>query len=98
LVEYLWGNRVGQVWSQSLATDAKGFSSIKIFPNPTMGTVFINGIKNETVIDVFSLDGRKLKTYVINQNTLLNLNVSSGIYLLKVFSNGKIHTEKVVVN
>ncbi|AXP81833.1 Extracellular ribonuclease precursor [Mariniflexile rhizosphaerae] len=98
LVEYLWGNRVGQVWSQSLATDAKGFSSIKIFPNPTMGTVFINGIKNDTVIDVFSLDGRKLKTHVINQNTSLELHVSRGIYLLKVSSNGKIHTQKVVVN
>jgi hypothetical protein len=98
LVEYLWGNRVGQVWSQSLANDSEDFPSIEIFPNPTIGTVFINGIKNDTVIDVLSLDGRKLKTYVINQNTLLNLNVSSGIYLLKVSSNGKIHTQKVVVN
>jgi hypothetical protein len=98
LVEYLWGNRVGQVWSQSLANDSEDFPSIEIFPNPTIGTVFINGIKNDTVIDVLSLDGRKLKTYVINQNTLLNLNVSSGVYLLKVSSNGKIYTQKVVVN
>lgn len=97
LVEYLWGNRVGQVWSQLLATDAKGFSSIKIFPNPTMGTVFINGIKSDTVIDVFSLDGRKLKTYVINQNTLLNLNVSSGVYLLKVSSKGKTEIKRIII-
>lgn len=98
LVEYLWGNRVGQVWSQSLANDSEDFPSIKIFPNPTRGTVFINGIKNDTVIEVFSLDGRKLKTYVINQNTPLELDVSRGIYLLKVSSNGKVHTQKVVVN
>ncbi|MCB0451189.1 MAG: endonuclease, partial [Confluentibacter sp.] len=41
LVEYLWGNSVGQVWSMALSVDGEKTSSIKIFPNPTTGTVFI---------------------------------------------------------
>ena len=98
LVEYLWGNRVGQVWSQALSVNDDKASIVKIFPNPTTGTIFINGIKNESTVEVFSLDGRKLKTFKISNNSEIDLDASSGIYLLHVNYEGKIKTQKIVVN
>ncbi|MFD2292358.1 T9SS type A sorting domain-containing protein [Mariniflexile gromovii] len=98
LVEYLWGNSVGQVWSQALSVQDEKASSIKIFPNPSAGTVFINGIKNESTVEVFSLDGRKLKTFIINANSEIDLDVSSGMYLLHVNYEGNTKTHKLVVN
>lgn len=98
LVEYLWGNMIGQTWSQALSVNDDKVSDIKIFPNPTTGKVFINGIQNESNVDVFSLDGRKIKTYVIHQKTPLELNMSRGIYLIKVSSKDKTETKKIIIN
>ena len=98
LVEYLWGNSVGQVWSMALSVDGEKTSSIKIFPNPTTGTVFINGIKNESTVEVFSLDGRKLKTFKIYAHSEIDLDVSSGMYLLRVNCEGNTKIHKIVVN
>ncbi|MFI0427936.1 endonuclease [Mariniflexile sp. HMF6888] len=98
LVEYLWGNRVGQVWSQALSVHDGKASSIKIFPNPTAGTFFINGIKNESTVEVLSLDGRKLKSFKIYANSEIDLDVSSGMYLLHVNYEGNTKTHKIVVN
>ncbi|WP_317163228.1 endonuclease [Mariniflexile maritimum] len=98
LVEYLWGNSVGQVWSMALSVDGEKAPSIKIFPNPTTGTVFINGIKNESTVEVFSLDGRKLKTFKIYAHSEIDLDVSSGMYLLRVNCEGNTKIHKIVVN
>ena len=98
LVEYLLGNSVGQVWSMALSVDGEKTSSIKIFPNPTTGTVFINGIKNESTVEVFSLDGRKLKTFKIYAHSEIDLDVSSGMYLLRVNCEGNTKIHKIVVN
>ena len=97
LVEYLWGNSVGQVWSQSLSVNEKEVTTLKVYPNPTTGNVFINGINSKTTVGVFSLDGRKIKTYVIYKNDSLKLNMPSGIYLLKVSSDYKTETKKIII-
>lgn len=49
-------------------------------------------------MDVFSIEGRKLKTFKIENNKRINLNLSSGLYILKVSSEGKMQTQKIVIN
>jgi len=98
LVEYLWGNRVGQVWNGPLAIEEKNSLPIKIFPNPTTGEIYINGILRDCFLEVFSIEGRKLESFNIKNNTAINLNLSSGIYILKMTSEGKMKTQKIVIN
>lgn len=98
LVEHLWGNKLGQTWNDTLALTKNHTSTIKIFPNPTAGTIFVEGSKNESTLELFSIEGRKLKTFKINGNSEINLKVSSGLYLLQIYNEGKMKIQKLIVD
>lgn len=97
LVEYLWGTMVGQLWNQSLATHYKTENPLTIYPNPSSGVVFVNGLTNKSVLEVFTFEGRKLKTVTVSNNQAVYLGLSSGVYLLNLSQNGAITTQKLVI-
>jgi hypothetical protein len=97
LIEYIWGNMVGETWEQSLSIEASQELKVSLYPNPTSGQIFINGIIQETAIEVYSVDGRQLMSKSINGNTVLNLNFTSGLYLVKLTSEGKSVVKKILI-
>jgi hypothetical protein len=97
LVEYLWGNKVGDVWDPSVSTNEIKDHDISIYPNPTLNNIFISGIQNEAIVDLISFDGRKIKSIHIVGNTPLDLNLSPGIYWLKIRSGERTSVEKLIV-
>ncbi|NCO64743.1 MAG: T9SS type A sorting domain-containing protein [Flavobacteriales bacterium] len=97
LVEYLWGSQVGDIWNQSLSVKDTSFLGIKIFPNPTSNGFYIKGLKINTTIDLYAVDGRKIETNTISNDSYLNYNLSSGVYLLKISSEGKSTIKKLVI-
>lgn len=97
LIEYIWGNKVGETWSQPLGLENFSAFEIQVYPNPTSGRIYINGIKNETQIDIYSVEGRILSSFQIHSDKGLDLNLSSGLYLMRIFSEGKSVVKKIVV-
>ena len=97
MIEYIWGNMVGETWEQNLSIEETEELKVSLYPNPTSGKLFINGITNETTVDVFSVDGRQLMKKTINGNTTLDLNYTSGLYLLKLTSEGKSVVKKILI-
>ncbi|WP_298760431.1 endonuclease [uncultured Psychroserpens sp.] len=97
LVEYIWGTNVGDTWDQQLSVSEFDANAIKIFPNPSKGTISIKGLENEAELSVFSIEGRQIKTVVLNEDRLLNLNVVSGIYVLRIASKNKTTTKKLII-
>lgn len=97
LVEYIWGNKVGEVWNQPLNIDPKDELKVQIYPNPTTGEIFIEGLKNKAIIEVFSIEGKKLKTYESFDDTSLDLNLLTGIYLMRIYSGGSTTTRRVII-
>lgn len=97
LVEYIWGNMIGQNWSQPLNVEKSKLLNVQLYPNPTNGTIFIKGLKADANVEVFSIEGRKLDTLKSVNKKPLNLNVSTGIYLLKITSESKLAIKKLVV-
>lgn len=97
MVEYIWGNMIGQVWQQPLSVDEVSTLQLSIYPNPTTNRIYVKGIQNLTTIDITSIDGRKLSTYSISNDTYIDLNVTSGIYLLNISSNNQMLTKKIIV-
>ncbi|HIP26424.1 MAG TPA: T9SS type A sorting domain-containing protein, partial [Flavobacteriaceae bacterium] len=73
-------------------------SSISIYPNPTKGIINIKGIDKPTKIELFSLDGKLLRKRVFNSDTFLENNLSKGIYFLKITSEEKSLTKKIVID
>lgn len=98
LVEYIWGNMVGQVWNQELGIDDVDVAQIKVYPNPTSRGVHISGINNPASVEVFAVDGRKVYTENISVgNSYLNINVSPGMYLLNIVSEELTIVKKIIV-
>jgi hypothetical protein len=97
LVEYIWGNQVGNSWSQPL--DIKDINTLNftIFPNPTNDKITISGIERQSIAELFSSDGRLLLSQNIEDKTTFNLNFSKGVYFLRITSKGKSQIQKFII-
>jgi hypothetical protein len=98
LADYIWGTRIGQTWSFALSTDNFDDLNVSIYPNPSQNQITISGLNQESTIEIFDLSGMKLKTATFNGTILLELNLSSGMYLAKISSDNKTTTKKLIVN
>ncbi|OUR92188.1 endonuclease I [Flavobacteriales bacterium 34_180_T64] len=97
LVEYIWGVNVGDPWVQPLALDSFSTQDVILYPNPSSGRIYIKGLPNDSQIEIFSLEGRKLETIFPDSNTYLDLKLSSGVYLFKIVSEGKSIVKRIVI-
>ncbi len=85
-------------WGQTSLTDGIGemeSTASKLHPNPTTGTVHIEGEK-PTEVQVFNALGQLLKT-VQNTSEVSLEELPQGVYVLRVtLENGKVFSDKVV--
>lgn len=91
LVEYLWGDQVGEVWNESVATNEETTVRIFIYPNPTSGRISLileGGTFNEA--SVISSRGKKLLRETHSPE--LNLkDLAPGLYIVEVITDkGKV--------
>ncbi len=98
LVEYIWGNNTGQIWAQELSVTAFDKNQITVYPNPTTNTISIKGLNTKADVKVFSIEGKLLNAFTYNNETTIDLNLPSGIYLLTISSENKQTVKKLVVN
>ncbi|HNU59173.1 MAG TPA: endonuclease, partial [Aquaticitalea sp.] len=83
LIEYIWGEHAGEVWHQPMGVVENDLASLLLYPNPTSGRVYIKGLAEPARVEVYTMQGQ-LISELITSNGFLDLNVESGIYLLKI--------------
>lgn len=96
MIEYIWGNMIGETWNQPLSVENVTALNVSVFPNPTTGRVYFSGLNTATTIEVFGMDGKLLMQYHSVEN-YIDLDLTSGIYLLKLTSNNRSVIKKVIV-
>lgn len=67
-----------------------------IFPNPSNGLFYINGVK-QGILTIYTTNGKLLLTKNIENKTEVNSGLLPGIYLLKISIDGKIKTKKLII-
>ncbi len=97
LVEYIWGNNVGDTWFQTASVSDAYLSKISVFPNPTQNKITLQGISKPTKVTMFSIDGKELLLKIIYEDTSLNLNFASGIYFMKLSSEESSVVRKIII-
>lgn len=73
-------------------------STIEVFPNPTSGTLFVQG-NNLSNLELISLTGNKIDIQFSKTDLGYNIdlsNVSNGVYFIRVQENENIHLVKVL--
>ena len=97
MVNFLWGENVGQNWNESLSYNNSFDNDLTIFPNPTNGILnFTEELQNEK-IEIFSLTGQKIFDREVTNINSIRLNLNSGIYLLKVSNNHRVINSKIII-
>jgi len=87
----------------SLGTSSSSSEKVfSIYPNPASGYVNVkaNSVQNDAVIAIYDLNGRMVVNQSIqNANTTqININgLATGVYVVKINSNGKSQTEKLII-
>ena len=98
LVNFLWGENIGQSWNENLSVNNFNLDEdLIIFPNPSNGVLnFTNTIQNGK-IEIISLTGQKiLEKNVANMNSF-RLDIDSGVYLLKISNNKRVNKFKIII-
>ncbi|PSG88731.1 endonuclease [Aurantibacter aestuarii] len=98
LVEYIWGNNVGDVWNNSLSTPTFEKDNFVMYPNPASDKLYISGLQSQAKITIYSTEGRKVlsKNFSVNDR-VVNLNLSSGLYLVNISTEKTNITKKLQV-
>ncbi len=97
LVNFLWGDNVGQNWNENLSINNVTAENLTITPNPSSGILnFSKELKNER-IELFSLTGKKIYDRKVNNINSISLNLESGIYLMKISNNKRVKNSKIII-
>lgn len=97
LIEYIWGNMIGETWDQPLSVEENELNIVTFYPNPSSGQIHFQNNSGSINVQFYALDGRFLESHNVQNNGSINLNLSSGIYVMKTTINGKMETHKIIV-
>ena len=97
LVNYIWGDNIGEVWNESLDLTTDKINNIMIFPNPSSGIINFNINLNNEKKQIFSLRGEKILEQLINNTNRLELELPVGIYIIRSLTKYGILNSKVVI-
>ncbi len=70
--------------------------TINVFPNPAKDILYIEGLENNALIQVYDLNGKKLIEKNINGETLDVKSLTSGVYILNINNFDKTETLKFI--
>lgn len=81
-----------------ISSPEQSLSTIRIYPNPTTGELFLDGLGGGESIEIYDILGKSLLSAHSEANTLkLNLSeFSMGVYFLSIQTQGKIYTYKIL--
>ena len=94
-----FGSQVKQYFSIDATNSIEdaAFQNLKIYPNPTTGTIFVNNAKNMQ-LKIFNVNGSLVYQHKgLIQNETLQLNLSTGVYLAKFIKKDKVAVRKIVI-
>jgi endonuclease I len=98
LVEYIWGNNMGDVWNNPLSTADFERDTFVMYPNPASSQLYFKGLQSNATIAIYSAEGRLVFTEKLLSNTnTIDLNLSSGFYVVNIQTQKNSITRKLQV-
>ncbi|WP_264537537.1 delta-60 repeat domain-containing protein [Flavobacterium sp. N1736] len=84
--------------TSTLGVDEVALNTIKIYPNPIKDKITVSNTANIEKIELYNLIGQKIfeNSFLSNEINIDLTNYKTGVYLLKIFSEGKVYVNKVI--
>ncbi|GAA0871076.1 endonuclease [Gangjinia marincola] len=84
LVEYIWGDNIGDTWNQPLSVNQNMLSSVRFYPNPAAEQLIFTGLSAKTQVLIYSIDGKLVRNDYVENQTPLQLNLEKGVYFIQL--------------
>ncbi|MGM0634862.1 MAG: endonuclease [Bacteroidota bacterium] len=97
LVDYIWGDMQGEVWNNPLSTEGFNDVAIKVFPNPSSGNFYIEGINDGSFIQVYDMNGKQIYQTKLSNNQLRLNDFSKGTYILKINTENASTVKRIII-
>ncbi|MBC7641021.1 MAG: endonuclease [Flavobacterium sp.] len=98
LVNYIFGANYGQPWNFNLSVGkTEDVLQARMYPNPAIDFIKIDGLTANAEIEIFNAIGDKVVSEKYTIGHKLNLNLTSGIYLVKISSEEKSVVKKLII-
>jgi photosystem II stability/assembly factor-like uncharacterized protein len=91
-----WYTAIDPAVNLSVEKNESSEASVKVYPNPVFDTLFLKGIYSDVELEIYSIDGRKIKSVVVGKNGINISTLASGIYLFRANTNKGIQTGKFI--
>ena len=99
LIEYIWGDMIGETWDQSLSIPDIRLMEVSIFPNPAKNKIYVTGLEEKASISILTIEGKVLETKTLQPNMpVFDFNLARGMYLVMIQSDNKLLTKKLIVD
>ena len=98
LVNYVFGNLTTTSWNAALSNANYYQKSPSIYPNPAKNQIVISGLEQSSKLEIFTLSGVKVASYSVLNDSQVDFNLPTGIYLIKITSDTLSATKKLIVN
>ncbi|MBK9257054.1 MAG: endonuclease [Saprospiraceae bacterium] len=97
LAEYLWGNKIGEVWQNTSSAIEISKPAFRIYPNPANNNISIEGVPSSRNVEIYSLQGERLLQKQFEMDMTFDLNLKAGLYLVKISTNTTSSIHKLIV-
>lgn len=97
LADYIWGSHAGEPWSSTLGTNDVSELKFLMYPNPANDQITFSGLIGNAKAEIYSYTGQLVVNEEFSGTVTLPLSLSAGVYLVKVTSEGKTTTQKLII-
>ena len=97
LADYIFGANFGQPWSRTLSTQTPIENRVAVYPNPASEFLIISGLEGTSKVEIFTVTGQLLQIENFENETRVRLELSAGMYLVKLSNGTQTTTRKIIV-
>lgn len=97
LADYIFGANYGQPWSATLSSENPSVKTILVYPNPTTDYIIVSGLEGNSKVEIYTITGQLVQETTFDSEIRLNIDLNSGLYLVKVSANNQSITRKIIV-
>ncbi|WP_299248231.1 endonuclease [uncultured Aquimarina sp.] len=97
LAEYIWGNNVGQTWSNTLSINENERLGFSVYPNPASDYITLLAKGKRGDVEIFDALGNRLINQPFNDTTIIDLNLSAGLYLMRIYHDDMSVMKRIII-
>ena len=99
LVNFLWGESVGEIWNDSLNLINNSFQNIHIYQKENSGSIVFSQNISQALLSLYSITGKKINEYILDDANFLNIDVEAGFYFIELLdlTSSKREVKKIII-